>query len=93
MSGRLLSVGFLGLSALICCGGSPVGQAPSEVQPEKTALLILGTAPEVYNRHVSAFTEGSRSGVRFDEGQGDGLAYLPDVDFANLVLSPAQPGN
>ena len=86
MTGRPLNVGLLGLSAMICCAGSPPGQVPSGVQPEPIAVLMLDKTPEVYNRHLTPFTEGSRTGVRFDEGQGDGLAYLPEVDFADGAI-------
>lgn len=47
MTGRLLNVGLLGLSAMICCAGSPPGQVPSGVQPEPTAVLMLDKTPEV----------------------------------------------
>ena len=42
--------------------------------------------PKVHNRQVSTFTESDRSGLRFDERNGDGVAWWPDVQFADGII-------
>jgi hypothetical protein len=52
------------------------------VNPEATPL-ILGKNPLVHNRQIEALPEG---GIRLSEAEGDGIAYLPDINFGNGVI-------
>ncbi len=86
MKGRLLvSVVFIVLG-VVSCGGTKSEQPSSAGAPEEVAPLIMGKTPAVSNRNLSAVSEADRSGVRFDEAEGDGLAYLPDVEFSNGTI-------
>jgi hypothetical protein len=35
---------------------------------------------------VSSFSDGAKKGVRFSEVLGNGVAYLPDITFANGTI-------
>jgi hypothetical protein len=41
---------------------------------------------QVFNRGLSSFSDGAKKGVRFSEVSGDGVAYLPDITFANGTI-------
>jgi hypothetical protein len=40
----------------------------------------------VVNRHVTPLVEGSRRGIRLDEAQGQGLAWVDGVELANGTI-------
>lgn len=41
---------------------------------------------QVFNRSLSSFSDGAKKGVRISEALGDGVAYLPDITFANGTI-------
>jgi hypothetical protein len=58
-----------------------------------TAATVSGQARpldpkgvEVFNRSVSGFTDGARTGLRLSASAGDGVAYLPGVEFGNGTI-------
>ena len=51
------------------------GQLPLTVLP-----------PNIHNRHPVLFSEGNRSALRFDEQQGDGLAWWPGTTFSDGTI-------
>lgn len=50
------------------------------------AALVDSKSLEVFNRSVSSFNDGGKKGARMSESPGDGLAYLPGIEFANGVI-------
>jgi len=45
-----------------------------------------GKGLRVFNRTISGLTDGRRKVTRLSENQGDGLAYLPAIEFTNGTL-------
>ena len=41
---------------------------------------------DVYNRHVSTFTENDKEGIRFSKNENDGIAWLKHIIFSNGIL-------
>ena len=60
------------------------GQAKA-TQPD-LAGLADNKGLTVFNRTASSFKDESRKGVRLSESQGDGVAYLKGIEFANGTL-------
>jgi len=55
------------------------------VRPD-LAALAEGKGLKVFNRRVSPLQDGPRKGVRFDEAQGQGIAYVEGLEFANGTI-------
>lgn len=45
-----------------------------------------GKALKVFNRSVSSLTDGARKGARLSESPGDGVAYVPGIEFSNGTI-------
>jgi len=54
------------------------------IEPDFAAAA--GKGLRVFNRSVSGLTDGRRKVTRLSENQGDGLAYLPAIEFTNGTL-------
>ena len=50
------------------------------------SVSALGKTWRISNRAVSETTVDGRAVLQFDERQGDGLAWLPDVQFSNGAI-------
>jgi hypothetical protein len=75
--------------ALICfvlSGVASVGWMAPGARRQANAITPSPSAAKVHNRQVSPLSEGSRTGLQFDERQGDGLAWWPDVTLADGVI-------
>ena len=48
--------------------------------------LVSGTGWRIHNRTVTALSEAGKNGVRFDEQQGDGVAWLEGVKFSEGTI-------
>jgi hypothetical protein len=55
------------------------------IEPD-LAALAEGKGMKVFNRSLSALSDGSRKGVRLSESPGDGVAYLEGVEFADGAI-------
>ncbi len=55
------------------------------VQPD-LAKLVAGNAWKIHNRTATAINEFGKSGVRFDEKEGDGIAWIPGVKFSEGTI-------
>jgi hypothetical protein len=55
------------------------------IEPD-LAKLAGSNGLNVINRTVTAFDEGGKKGARLSESEGDGVAYLKGVDFANGAI-------
>ncbi len=61
-----------------------VGQSKT-IEPD-LAALAEGKGLKAFNRSLSSLHDGTRKGVRLDESPGDGVAYLPGIEFANGTI-------
>lgn len=55
------------------------------VEPDLAALAD-GKGFRVFNRSVSRVDDGARKGARLSESGGDGVAYLPGIEFGNGTI-------
>ena len=69
--------GVVGLSQV----ARVAGQAKT-ITPDLGALADAKSLT-LFNRGASRFVEGARKGVRLSEAPGDGVAFLPGIEFAN----------
>ena len=60
-------------------------QAPPSQQTVPTPRATFEAAKS-HNRTLTSFKEGTRSGLRLDEREGDGLAWWPDLMFADGTI-------
>jgi hypothetical protein len=77
------------ISTVVSVAGFPAavnvfGQKKA-IEPDLNSLAD-GKGLKVFNRSLSSFSEGARKGARLSEAQGDGVAYLPGVEFGNGTL-------
>lgn len=72
-----LSNGLLGIN-------QASGQAKKPFSPDLTELA-RGKG-KIVNRTVSVFNEGNTKGVRLDEKEGEGVAWLNGMQFTNGVI-------
>jgi len=61
-----------------------VGQQKT-IEPD-LARLAEGKALKVFNRSVSVLNDGAKKGARLSENAGDGVAYLPEIEFINGAI-------
>ena len=64
---------------------SRVAAQTRTIEPD-LAALSEGQKLKVFNRSVSSFIDGARKGIRLSENQGDGVAYLQAIEFANGTI-------
>src|SRR3989441_10011035 len=50
------------------------------------AKLADGKGLEVFNRSVSSFKDGTKTGLRLSEGAGNGVAYLQGIELGNGTI-------
>jgi hypothetical protein len=60
------------------------GQAKT-ITPDLGALAGARTL-KLFNRAASPFSDGARHGVRLSEGSGEGVAFLPGIEFGDGTL-------
>jgi hypothetical protein len=85
MNRRSLTVAtFICLVAVLSSSPRPAAQKQA-VQPD-LAALAAGKALTVFNRTASGLTDGARKGVRLSEAEGDGVAYLPGIEFGDGTI-------
>jgi hypothetical protein len=72
--------GAVGLSRAI--GAAAQNKA---IEPDLGSLADGGRL-KPFNRTVSSMVDGARKGVRLSENAGDGVAYLPGIEFGNGTI-------
>ena len=72
--------GTMGLSKLFRIAGQTKTIAPDLGALADTKSLKL------FNRTASRLIDGARKGVRLSEALGDGVAFLPGIDFTNGTI-------
>ena len=55
------------------------------IQPDLSALAA-SKGLTVFNRTATTLTDGARKGARVSEAEGDGVAYLPGIEFADGTI-------
>ncbi len=70
----IISLSILAISVIA------YGTQKNIAQPD-LAKLLAGNAWKIHNRTATALNETGKSGVRLDEQQGDGIAWIPGVRF------------
>lgn len=56
------------------------------IQPDLPRLADGKGFEVLINRTVSSFTDGAKSGLRFSEGAGEGVAYLQGIEFGDGTI-------
>jgi hypothetical protein len=69
---------FVPIYAFPVCAMLIAGAAASE-RPHEWNDKVTAIPPKVSNREVATATDGSRTVLRLDERQGDGVAWWPDL--------------
>jgi hypothetical protein len=72
--------GVVGLSEL-----SDVAGQPKTITPDLGALADKSSLT-LFNRRASRLVDGVRKGVRLSEAPGDGVAFLPGIEFASGTI-------
>jgi hypothetical protein len=67
------------------CASAWLAAQPQAQQPDLAALAASGSLT-VFNRTASSLTDGTRKGARLSESEGDGVAYLPGIQFADGTI-------
>src|SRR3989454_11531398 len=81
---RRLAVAAVLAAAGLLIASSGSGQQRT-LQPDLPKLAD-GKGLEVFNRTVSSFSDGARTGLRLSESAGDGVAYLQGIAFDNGTI-------
>ncbi len=81
---RRLAVAAVLAAAGLLIASSGSGQQRT-LQPDLPKLAD-GKGLEVFNRTVSSFSDGARTGLRLSESAGDGVAYLQGIEFGNGTI-------
>jgi hypothetical protein len=55
------------------------------IEPDLAALADAKRL-QLFNRTAERLTDGTKRGVRLSEAQGDGIAYLPNVEFGDGTI-------
>lgn len=77
------------VSTFACAVG--LSAAPRMFGQRKTiepdlAQLAGGTGLKLFNRSASSIADGARKGVRLNDSQGDGVAYIQGIELANGTI-------
>ena len=72
--------------AILCLAAASVGTAlrSSGLQAARTLTTTMPT--KIANREMQPIAEGTWRGLRLDARSGDGVAWWPDVQFANGTI-------
>lgn len=77
------------VSTIACSLGlattSRIAGEGKRIEPD-LARLAEDKGFKVFNRSISSLSDGARKGARLSAGPGDGVAYLPDIEFANGAI-------
>lgn len=85
MNTRHVTVGtFICVVGVLSSSLRPAAQKQA-IQPD-LAALAASRALTVFNRTASSLTDGPRKGARLSEREGDGVAYLPGIEFADGTI-------
>jgi hypothetical protein len=66
-------------------GGSRVPGQAKTMTPDLGALAEAKSL-KLFNRGASSLVDGARKGIRLNEAPGEGVAFLPGIEFGNGTL-------
>jgi hypothetical protein len=75
---------IVGLSVLAISAVAS-GTQKHSTQPD-LARLLAGNTWKIHNRTATAINEPGKMGVRLDENEGDGIAWIPGVKFSEGTI-------
>jgi hypothetical protein len=84
MDRREFVVSALTCAAAVVTPSRIVGQKKA-IEPD-VAALAENQGLKLFNRSASRLADGARKGVRLSEREGDGVAYLPAIEFSNGTI-------
>jgi hypothetical protein len=84
MNRREFAIQTFAYAAALATATRAVGQKKTN-EPD-LAQLAEAKGFKVFNRTASSVSDGARKGVRLNESAGDGVAYVPGVEFANGTI-------
>ena len=73
------------VAALGVCTASGLAAQQKTVEPD-LPTLVQHQGLQVFNRSVTALTDGARKGLHLSENPGEGVAYVPGVAFDNGTI-------
>jgi hypothetical protein len=76
---------YLLYAIVILISPSSFSQTKDSKSPDLSALFKRNEI-KVYNRQMSLIQDGSRTGVHLDEKEGNGIAWLKDIQFSNGAI-------
>jgi hypothetical protein len=74
------------LSSGICLSEIARSAAQAKTLTPDLAALAETKRLKLFNRTASPLVDGARKGVRLSEDPGEGVAFLPDIDFADGTI-------
>jgi hypothetical protein len=80
--------GFLTSTFAFAVGLSTAPRLIEQQKPAELDLAVIAEAKgfKVFNRNVSSFNDGTKKGARLSENPGDGVAYLPSIEFIDGTI-------
>lgn len=84
-----LALLFVGMVCFLnLYSGPPVFERPVLLGTESETLTpdLPALADRAVNRKATVLVEGERRGIRFNEAEGQGLIWVPEVRFATGVI-------
>ena len=84
MKRRGFVISMVASAAGLVTASKVVGQ--KKATSHDLAKLAEGKGLKVFNRSTSRLDDGGKKAVRLSESQGDGVAYLEGIEFANGTL-------
>ncbi len=76
---------FISGLSILAISAIALGTQKNIVQPD-LAKLSADKTWKIHNRTATAIQEVGKSGVRFDEKEGDGVAWIPGLKFAEGTI-------
>jgi len=75
---------------MLACGLG-LAAASTAIAQQKTsapdlAALAEGKGLTAFNRTISSVSDGGRKGIHLNENPGDGVAYVPGIEFTNGTI-------
>jgi len=79
---------FVVSTLAVAVGLSRAVRATAQSKATEPDLVSLadGGRLKVFNRTAKSMVDGARKGVRLSESEGDGVAYLPEIEFGNGTI-------
>jgi hypothetical protein len=74
------------LSGVMCLSDLARVAAQAKTMTPDLSALADTKSLKLFNRSASRLIDGARKGVRLSEGPGEGIAFVPGIEFANGTI-------